>query len=188
MTHEAPTGVLHDQSFCSLVYQLFPTKSQPLSRFFLYGAWAAWSQLFFVLLLLLLLFCSNIFISVLLLFIYLSASSALWIKDGGSLVFLLIAQLPIFASIQIDWSTFPTPPPPHPEQRTNQHHVVIAPRRSSSKFGEAKMFFFCISIDRTTKWSLQMEIIVHFLCLLSGLHLFYGSPLTIVGQSKCQSS
>lgn len=45
----------------------------------------------------------------------------------------------------------PPPPPPHPEQRTNQHHGVIAPRRSSAKFGEAKMFIFCISIDRTTK-------------------------------------
>lgn len=72
--------------------------------------------------------------------------------------------------------------PPHPEQRTNQHHVVIVPRKSSTEFGEAKMFFFCISIDRTTKWSLQDEIIVIFLCLLSGLH-----PFLWLGFNNCWS-
>ena len=34
-----------------------------------------------------------------------------------------------------------------------------------------KKDFFCININRTTKWSLQVEIFTHFLCFLANLHL-----------------
>ena len=185
VTHKAPTGVLHDQSFCSLVYQLSPTKSQPLSRFFLYGAWAAWSQfvVVFVVVVVLIFFFQFYYYSFIcqpLLRFELrteAVSFSCWLHNFQY-------SHPYRSNDRLS----PPPSPPHPEQRTNQHHVVTAPRRSSAKFGEAKLFFLCISIDRTTTWSLQMEIIVLFSCLLSGLHLFCGSPLTIVGQWKSQSS
>ena len=42
---------------------------------------------------------------------------------------------------------------------------------------KAKEHCLCINIDITTKWSLQMEIFVHFLCFQASLRLPFSSPL-----------
>ena len=42
---------------------------------------------------------------------------------------------------------------------------------------KAKEHCLCINIDITTKWSLQMETFVHFLCFQASLRLPFSSPL-----------
>ena len=59
----------------------------------------------------------------------------------------------------------------------SSEEIKTEAKKKKKKEEEEKKHFFCMNIDRTTKWSLQMEIFQHFLLFQANLRAWFSSPL-----------